>query len=202
MGMDKGIGHIFSFRSWLLGWALVFLVMPVSAMAQGTSQQAEHARPETPHAALRKTGVQITYPSAFRANSILTTEQPQSQYMLVKQARYQGKAVIMPMRREGSQVLILKSYAHGENLNRWYALAGAGSGAIILMPDMPKDAQALRLQKRAKIGAAQLGIARDVGDGRVTLGYLRGATRRDRLAPHLPHAKRQNFAALTLMFKH
>lgn len=202
MRMDKDIGHIFSFRPWLLCSALLFLVMPVSAMAQSATRQAEHARPETPHAALRKGGVQITYLPVFRTIPILTVEKPQSQYVLAKQARYTGKAVIMPVRREASQGVILKPYAHGESLNRWYALVGAGSGAVILMPDMPKDAQALRLQKRAKIGAAQLGIARDVGAGRVTLGYLRGATRRDRLAPHLPHAKRQNFAALTLMFKH
>jgi hypothetical protein len=202
MGMDKGIGHIFSFQAWLLGWALLFLVMPVSAMAQSAARDTEHVRPEIPHAVLRKNGVHITYPSAFRTIPILTAEKPQNQYALGKLAKYKGKVVIMPMRRGTSQAVTLKSYAHGENLNRWYALAGAGSGAIILMPDMPKDAQALRLQKRAKIGAAQLGIARDVGDGRVTLGYLRGATRRDRLAPHLSHAKRQNFAALTLMFKH
>jgi len=194
MGMAKGIEYHLSSQAWLLGCALLFLVMPVSALAQSTAHhKAVHA--------LRSDDVSITYQPAFKTIPIVAARRPTDRFTLGMPVHYQGKAVRMPVRKRENKVITLKPYAHGENLNRWYALVGAGSGAIILMPDMPTDAQALRLQKRAKIGAAQLGVARDVGGGRVTLGYLRGATRRDGLAPQLSHAKRQSFAALTLMFK-
>ena len=99
------------------------------------------------------------------------------------------------------QTLKLKRYVRGESRERWYAVAGAGSGAVALMPGAPIEPQGLRLQKRAKIGDAQLGVARDIGAGRVTLGYMRHNSDRNSLTPYYTRQKRQNLAALTLTFK-
>jgi hypothetical protein len=96
---------------------------------------------------------------------------------------------------------LLKRYRQGESRQQWYAMAGAGSGAIALMPGAPVESEGLRLQKRAKIGTAQLGLARDVGAGRVTLGYLHQQTGRDDLTPYQRRPKSQNLAALTLSIK-
>lgn len=96
----------------------------------------------------------------------------------------------------------LQRFLQGDGRERWYAMAGAGSSAVILLPGAVIEAEGLRLQKRAKIGSVQLGLSRDIGDGRVTLGYLRNISQRDRLVPYYTRKTRQNLAALTLTFKH
>ncbi|PHS26094.1 MAG: hypothetical protein COA85_06255 [Robiginitomaculum sp.] len=97
--------------------------------------------------------------------------------------------------------LFIKHYIQGENKKSWYALAGAGGHAVALKPGSPIESDGLRLQGRAKIGVAQLGMARDIGGGRVILGYLRNNTRRDALIPYSTRKERQNMAALTLTIK-
>lgn len=96
----------------------------------------------------------------------------------------------------------LRRYARGENEDGWYAIAGAGSGAVALLSGAALDTDNMRLQKRAKIGTGQLGFARNVGNGRMTLGYLRHDNDRDALVPYYAGPGSQNLAALTLSFKH
>jgi hypothetical protein len=97
--------------------------------------------------------------------------------------------------------LFIERYIQGENKKSWYAMAGAGGHAVALKPGTPIESDGLRLQRRAKIGVAQLGMARDIGSGRVTLGYLRNNTSRDALIPYSTRKERQNMAALTLTIK-
>jgi len=97
--------------------------------------------------------------------------------------------------------LFIERYIQGENKKSWYAIAGAGGHAVALKSGAPIKSDGLRLQRRAKIGVAQLGVARDIGGGRVTLGYLRNNTRRDALIPYNTRKERQDMAALTLTIK-
>ncbi|MDQ7018749.1 MAG: hypothetical protein Q9M33_06250 [Robiginitomaculum sp.] len=108
----------------------------------------------------------------------------------------------MHKRAAKGQHLRIKHYIPGENKKSWYALAGAGGHAVALNPGAPIESDALRLQRRAKIGVAQVGVARDIGGGRVILGYLRSPSARDALLPFARSQKGQDLAALTLTIKH
>ncbi len=100
------------------------------------------------------------------------------------------------------QSRIVQRYAHGESGERWYAVAGAGSGTLALLSPALVEQTVLRLQKRTKIGTAQLGMARDMGSARVTLGYLRHDDDRNDLVPFYTGTNGQNLAAMTLTLKH
>ncbi len=94
-----------------------------------------------------------------------------------------------------------KHYIQNENKKGWYALAGAGGHAVTLKPGLSAETDAVRLQRRAKVGVAQVGVARDIGGGRVILGYLRSPSERDALLPFARSQKGQDLAALTLTIK-
>ncbi len=86
-------------------------------------------------------------------------------------------------------------------VHRWYAVARAGSRAVALVPGQAAQTQRLYLQKRAKIRGGQLGLGRDVGAAKLTVGYLLTNPGRDPLVPYYSGHARQNLAALSLSLR-
>ncbi len=94
-----------------------------------------------------------------------------------------------------------RSIRYGQSETRWHAYVGAGSRAMVLIPGEAKNLDGLHLQRRQAVGEAQLGMVRNIGKGRVTLGYLRYKNKRpDLMRPDIS-AARQDYAALTLSFR-
>ncbi len=182
-------------------WVLVALVAALgfATSAAGQTPQPEQGKAKTIIDGLRNEGdnLAVWIPPAF--------------YVQIEPAHVQQKPVNIVLhfvsenidpRSSYRKTRILQRYVRGESGEHWYAVAGAGSGTLALLPGAPVEPEGLRLQKRAKIGSAQLGMARDIGTTRLTLGYLRHENDRDQLVPYYTNVSGQNLAAMTLTLKH
>ncbi len=177
----------------VMRWAAAMLVLAVPAAALSASRGAQHAGGGQERLALRAAGggPSFTPHPALDMTAALIRPQP----LPAPPEPLPQDAEMAPPRPHA--VPAVRRLDAAAAVPHWYAVASAGSGAIALLPGHAR-AQGLYWQKRARIRGGQLGLSRDAGAAKVTVGYLLTNPGRDPLVPFYKGRARQNLAALSL----